>query len=71
MLPSRRVDHQAGAAEDGEVLAHVRDLAPDVRRQLAHGALAPASDSSTHSRFGSASARPIAANRCRSASVES
>ena len=40
MLPSRRDRHQAGRAQHREVLAHVRDLAADPRREVAHGELA-------------------------------
>ena len=40
MFPSRRVDDETGRAQHREVLAHVRHLAADPRRQLAHGGLA-------------------------------
>ena len=40
VLPSRRVVDEPGAPEHGQVLAHVRDLAPDLDRQLADGELA-------------------------------
>src|SRR5882757_1209988 len=37
-VPTRR--HEAGAAKNGQVLAHVRDLAADPNRQVADGELA-------------------------------